>query len=230
MLIKAPLHVKLIGEAVGTAALCAVGLGSILGGALESSGLLAVAFAHGLAIAVMVTATGHTSGGYLNPAVTATMMATRNIGLRDGLAYIAAQLAGAVAGSALIMVTFGDRWTDTAASVTLGEGVSSGQGILLEALATFFLVFVVFAVAVDRDGAWFKLAGLPIGLAVTMNILMVGPLTGATTNPARWFGPNLLTGTWGDPATWIVGPLVGGLLAGFLYTYVYRPRKADVPT
>lgn len=225
MVIRTPLHVKLIGEFVGTAALCAIGLGAVLNvGPGSPAGLLLVAFAHGLAIAIMVTATGHTSGGHLNPAVTLATIVTKQKEWLEGLWYIAAQLAGGVAGAALIKGAFGDRWVDEVASVALADGVSIGEGILLEALATFFLVFVVFAVAVDRDGAWFKIAGLPIGLTVTADILMIGPLTGGAMNPARWFAPNLLTGSWDDVAAWLIGPSLGAVLAGVLYIYVFRPR------
>lgn len=231
MLIRRPLYATLVAEFIGTFTLCAVGIGTILTPGVanldQPQDLLAIAFAHGLAIAVMVTAMGHTSGAHFNPAVTVAAMATRLMGWVTGVWYILAQLLGAVAGAAVIRIAYGEGWNDAAASVTLTKGVSMGQGIMLEALATFFLVWVIFAVAVDRDGAWVRLAGWPIGFTVLMDILMIGPLTGGAMNPARWFGPNLLTGQWDNIATWIAGPLIGGLVAGFLYMLVMRPRLHD---
>lgn len=223
MLAKPPLPVRLAAEFVGVFALCAVGVGTILNGSADLTG---IAFAHGLTIAVMVTAIGHVSGGHLNPAVTLSMLATGRQRLGDAMAYIVAQCAGGIAGAAIIKASYGDLWNDKTASVAL-HGVTLGEGILLEALTTFFLVWVVFAVAVDRDGAFFKIAGLPIGFTIVLDILMVGPLTGATMNPARWLGPNVITGEYADAAAWIVGPIVGGLIAGLAYMYVIRPRLPE---
>ena len=90
------------------------------------------------------------------------------------------------------------------------------------------LVWTVFAVAVDLDGAYVKLAGLPIGLAVAVGILTIGPVTGAALNPARWFGPALLTSSWDDALVWTLGPILGGLLAGATYLYGIKPRLAGV--
>lgn len=218
------LHSKLIAEFVGTLTLCAIGVGSILAGA----DLLGVALAHGLAIATMVTAIGHISGGHLNPAVTAAMIAFKKIAPVQGLMYIIAQLLGGVAGAGLIMWLFdgaaGIKPFEPTATVGLTDGVSSVHGMLLEALATMLLVWVVYGVAVDSDGAFSKVAGLPIGFVVTMDILMIGPLTGATMNPARWFGPNLLLGAWDNAWVWIVGPVLGALVGGGLYLFGLRPR------
>ena len=219
-----PLHSKLLAEFVGTFALCAVGIGAIVHG---QGDLLSVALAHGLAIAVMVSAVGHVSGAHFNPAVSIAMVATRQMSIGDCGAFIGAQLAGAVAGAAAVKVAFGDLWTDKLATVALASDVSLGRGLLMEVIATFFLVWVIFAVAVDRDGAFFKIAGLPIGFTVSMGILMIGPLTGAALNPARWFGPNLLTGEFSDLLVWTAGPIIGGLLAGFAYMYGIRPRLPE---
>jgi MIP family channel proteins len=189
--------------------------------------LLATALAHGLAIGIGVTAIGHVSGGHLNPAITIAMVVMRQKGLVEGLAYIAAQLAGAVVGTLLIMWGFDLNGSDLVGSVpALKDGLAVGNGILLEAVATLLHGWVVFAVAVDRDGAWFKVAGLPIGFAVTAGILMIGSGTGAALNPARWFGPALVTTTWDNAAVWIVGPIVGAALAGAAYLYGIKPRLA----
>lgn len=223
-----PLTARLLAEFVGTAALCAMGIGAILGlgsAADSAATLVAVALVHGLAIAVMVTAVGHVSGGHFNPAVSFAALVTRNQTPRDFVAYVLAQLAGAVAGSFLVKGAYGDRWSDQLANVALAKDVGIGQGILLEAIATFFLVWVVFGVAIDPKGAWAGVSGLPIGLVIVADILMIGPLTGGTMNPARWFGPNVLAGEFADLTAWIIGPLLGGAVAGLLYTYVIRARE-----
>lgn len=229
------LYSKLIAEFVGTMTLCAVGVGSVVVaagiGLPSTGGLLAIAFAHGLAIAVMVTAVGHVSGGHFNPAVTTAMMALRQIKPVAGLAYILVQLAGGVAGSFVVMQAFNDSKIfdrfDPVATVQLTSGMGPFTGIMLEAFTTFLLVWVIFAVAVDRDGAFFKVAGMPIGFTIVMDILMIGPLTGGTMNPARWFGPNVLNGAWDNAIVWIAGPVIGALIAGFLYMYGIKPRTAD---
>ncbi|MCW2926229.1 MAG: hypothetical protein JWM86_197 [Thermoleophilia bacterium] len=214
---------KLLCEFVGTFFLVAVGVAVILNG----GDLLAVAFAHGLVIAIMVSAVGHVSGAHFNPAVSAAMLALRQMPPAEAVAYIVTQLAAGVLGSLLVVVGF-DIDADKLAGTTpqLAQGLGGGQGLLLEVAGTFLLVWVIFAVAVDRDGAFFKVAGLPIGLAITSGILMVGPMTGAAFNPARWFGPALVSGTWDDAWVWIVGPLVGAVLAGAAYLYGVKPRLA----
>ncbi|MCW2920966.1 MAG: hypothetical protein JWL76_840 [Thermoleophilia bacterium] len=214
---------KLLAEFIATMLFVAVGLGVFVNG----GDLLAVALAHGLAIAVGVTAIGHVSGGHLNPAVSVTMVVLRQMSPVEGLAYVVAQLAGGFVGALLIMWGFDGEGKDLAGSVpALADGLGVGNGILLEAVATFLLVWVVFAVAVDRDGAWFKVAGMPIGFAVTSGILMIGTGTGAALNPARWFAPALVSNSWDDAAVYIVGPIVGAVLAGAAYLYGIKPRLA----
>lgn len=214
---------KLLAEFVGTFILLVAGLGA----ALSGGGLIEIAFAHGLAIAIGVTAVAHVSGAHLNPVVTAVMPIFRQQSWGEAAAYIAAQLGGAVVGTLLIMWGWGLDRSDLAATTPgLKDGLGVGNGILLEAIATFVLVWVIYAVAVDRDGAFFKVAGLPIGFAVTVGIFAIGPATGAALNPARWFGPAIVSGTWDDAVVWIVGPLAGALVGAGAYLYGIRPRLA----
>jgi MIP family channel proteins len=231
MLTIPALHSRALAEFVGTATLITAGCGAAVV-SHGSADLITIAFAHGLAILCMVTAIGHISGGHLNPAVTVAALVNRKIEPLNALVYIVAQLLGGVVGAAIVKVAYSDKLTSSKALdgtvPNLLNGTSVGQGVLLEAVASFFLVWVVFAVAIDKDGAWFKVAGLPIGLVIVMDILMIGPATGAAMNPARWFGPALVYNQWNDPIVYIAGPLIGGIVAGVLYIYGIRPRLTDV--
>ena len=192
-----------------------------------SLGLLGIAVAHGLAIGIMVSAVGHISGGHLNPAVTIGFWVTRKISTFDALFYWVAQLAGAAAAAYLLRaVVPEDTWRLVALGTpALARDFTRINGIILEGVMTFFLVFVVFATAADERGAFGKIAGFAIGLAVTMDILMGGPLTGAAMNPARSFGPALAARQWVNHGVYWVGPLAGGVLAGWLYDTLFL-RKA----
>ena len=215
---------KLVAEFVGTFALIFFGAGSICADQLLRSanqgglGLLGIAVAHGLAIGIMVSAVGHISGGHLNPAVTIGLWVTRKIGTIDAAFYWVAQLAGGAAAAYLLRVLVPE---DTWRLVWLGTPMlardfTRTNAMILEGVMTFFLVFVVFATAVDERGAFGKIAGFAIGLVVTMDILMGGPLTGAAMNPARSFGPALAAHQWSNHGVYWVGPLAGGVLAGWL--------------
>jgi len=149
-------------------------------------------------------------------------------------AYVAAQLVGATAGAALIVAAFGGDAVDVGTGVTtVADDVTYAQGIVAEAIGTFLLVTAVMALAVDSraPAGW---AGFMIGLSVAAAILVIGPLTGASLNPARTFGPLLVTTIgggdteWGDLPLYIVGPLAGGALAAFAYDMVVRPRAVEV--
>ncbi|MBC7645037.1 MAG: aquaporin [Thermoleophilia bacterium] len=225
------LAAKLLAEFVGTFALIAVGVGAVLfaSGGSPATDLLGVALAHGLVIGVMVTAVGHVSGGHFNPAVSAAMIAMRKMTLLEGGMYIVVQLVGGVLGALFVKGMFPDKFGfDKYATVSLTSGLSPTNGMLLEAFCTFLLIWVIFAVAVDRDGAFGAVAGLPIGFTIALDILMIGPLTGGTMNPARWFGPNLVNGVWTDAWVWIVGPVLGALLAAAAYQFVVLGNDEEV--
>jgi len=221
-----------VAEFVATFALVFIGAGAVI---VYSSGqldLVGVALAHGLVLAVMVSITGHISGGLVNPAVTIALWAAGKIGTQRGAVLIVAQLLGAVAGALLVRYVVGAASFDagSAGAPTLAAGVAVGTGVVLEAILTFFLVFAVFGTAVDDKGPWNKTAGFTIGLVIAFDILAFGPLTGAAMNPARWFGPALVGGLWDDALVWIVGPIAGGIIAGVLYTTVLlRGREPATP-
>ncbi len=223
-----PLSRRCIAEFVGTLALIFVGAGSILSDRVTGGGvsLVGIALAHGLTIAVMASAFGHISGGHLNPAVTLGAWVARKISAGDALAYWISQLAGGAAGAALLALIF-DPATRQAASLGtpgLGAGFTATQGLAFEIVATFFLVLVVCATAIDPRGAFTVVSGLPIGFVVLFDILAGGPVSGAAMNPARAFGPALVGGFWANHWIYWVGPLVGGAIAGLLYSGLYLKR------
>jgi aquaporin Z len=216
-----------VAEFVATFALIFVGAGAVILSASGELDLTGVALAHGLVLAVMVSVIGHISGGLVNPAVTIALWSAGRIGTRRGAALIVAQLLGAVVGAVLVRFVVGADAFDAGAAgaPTLRADVAVGKGIVLEAILTFFLVFVVFGTAIDDRGPWNRTAGFTIGLVIAFDILAFGPLTGAAMNPARWFGPALVGGLWDDPLVWIVGPIAGGILAGVLYAWVFLRGK-----
>jgi MIP family channel proteins len=216
-------------EFIGAFTLVFIGAGAIMVG---SGGLIGVAVAHGLAIALMVTALGHISGGHFNPAVTLGFVVTRRIRLPLACVYWLMQLAGAIAASLLLWWIFPKEAITPArlGAPLLHPSVGSGAGMVMEAIMAFFLVLAYFATAVDDRGAFKAVAGFGIGLVVTMDMLAGGPLTGAAMNPARAFGPDLVYRVW-ETDTWIyyVGPCVGAVIAALLYEHLFLRRPVTPP-
>ncbi len=216
---------NLVAEAIGVFMLCFVGIMAIYNLGEAESGLIGIALAHGLAIMVMVAALGHVSGGHFNPAITLGLLLGGHISVPLAAMYWVSQLLGGLlAGWAVAAVLDSDVVAN--GTPALADGVGVGAGILLEALATFFLVLVVFGTAVDKRAPT-SVYPVAIGLSITAGILAIGPLTGAALNPARWFGPALVSGSWSDALVWVVGPLVGGVLAWVVHDYVIRPTAAE---
>ena len=220
----APLH-RAVAEFVGTFALVFVGVGAIVSG----SGLVGVALAHGLVIAVMASAVGHISGGHFNPAVTLGFLVTRRMDAALAGIYLATQLAAAVVAALALRAVFPEQANLDNGVPALNNAVGAGAGVLAEAILTFFLVWVIFATAADPRGAFKSIAGLAIGLTITFDILAGGPLTGAAMNPARWFGPALVQGQWDDFWLYLVGPIAGATAAALLYDWLYLRPLAPVP-
>jgi len=221
---------KAIGEGVGAFTLIFIGAGA---GILSGSNLLLVAFAHGLAIGVMVSALGRISGGHFNPAVTLGALVGRQISGRLAAVYWAAQLVGAlIAALALFAIFPSSVWQPshlgTPALGTFPENAGAVPpltGIVVEGILTFLLVTVIYGTAIDPKGTFNAVGGFAIGLTITIDILMGGPLTGAAMNPARWFGPAVVSQFFDNWYVYWIGPFFGAIVAGLLYSRVFLDRN-----
>jgi MIP family channel proteins len=217
-----------IAEFVGTFALVFIGGGAIMMASHTNNpaGLLSVALAHGLILALMVSATMNVSGGQLNPAVTIGLLVARRITPNLAVIHIVAQLAGALVAAFALKATM----PSVLFAATNGGGqalsldITQTQGILLEAIATFFLMFVIYGTAIYAEAP--KIGGLAIGLTIAADILAIGPLTGASMNPARSFGPAIASGSYGGLiVVYFVGPILGAIVAAMLWEYGILGKK-----
>jgi glycerol uptake facilitator protein len=235
---------KLTAEAIGTAILVFIGAGSVpltlfLTGKnpFGSAELSTISFCFAFAIFAAVYSVGHISGCHINPAVTIALLATRKIDSTTAIGYIGAQLVGAFAGAALILVILSgnDPVTLGLGAVDVNAKAGIGIGFLAEVIGTAILVFTVFGAAVDgRAPSGF--AGIIIGFIVYGIIILVGPITGAALNPARQIGPEILQLIIGAKTNlgallpvYVAGPIVGGLVGAFLYQFIGHTAPATVP-
>ena len=214
------LSARLTAEFIGTFALIFIGAGA---GALVLAELVGVAFAHGLVVATFASGYGPISGCHINPAVTVSVLVAKQISPRDAGLYIVVQLLGGILGGLLLRFVLGGAETGLGATV-LVQNLSIGDasisvtplaGLVVETILTFFLANAVLNTAVAGRGG--NVAPLAIGLTLTFCILMGGPLTGASLNPARTIGPAIAAGIFSDIWLYIVGPVLGGILAALLY-------------
>jgi len=219
-----------LAELLGTFALVFFGAGSVASKYFPEAtyGIFGVAVAHGLVMAVMVTALLGISGGHLNPAITLGLVAVRRTDIRSGVAYIVAQLVGAVLAALMIKVVYPTGVVRPIAlgTPTIANTLTLNQAMVIEGIMAFFLVSAVFGTCINPAAP--RLGGLGIGLALMADILVGGPLTGAAVNPARAFGPALVSGQWVGHIVYWVGPIVGGLLAALLWEYVLLREEKRV--
>jgi aquaporin TIP len=216
-----------IAETLGTFALVFIGTAVIASKFYPDAnfGILGIAVAHAIVLSVMVTATMSISGGHLNPAVTIGLLVTRRVDLRTAGAYVVAQLIGAILASLLVKGVYPAGVTRPIALGTpaIANNIVFGQAVTIEAILTFFLVSAVFGTCVNPDAP--KVGGFGVGLVLLFDILVGGPLTGSAVNPARAFGPALVSGQWVGQVVYWVGPILGGVVAALLWEHVLLPKR-----
>jgi glycerol uptake facilitator protein len=237
--VTADLGRRLLAELVGTGLLVIFGAGALVAalevgnGRLDYAGLGIVGLSFALVIGAVVYMFGTTSGAHINPAVTFSLAVVGRFPWGEVVPYAAAQLAGALAGGVLVNVIFGSHASDLNVSggTVVGAGFTHTQAVVAEGLGTFLLLATIMALAVDRR-APAGFAGLVIGLSVACEIMVIGPISGGSVNPARTFGPYLATEIFGGSTPWsqfwiyVAGPLVGGALAALAYDLIAQPEQA----
>ncbi len=216
----------LIAEFIGVFMLTFIGGGAMIvnGYTSNSLGINGVAAAHGLALAIAVTATMSISGGHINPAITIGLWSVGRIDAKKAGLYVVAQLLGAVVAARLLKAltpAMAGQYQQYGA-LKLATDTSAVGGMLIEAILTFFLAFAVMGTAVDPAAP--KVGGFGIGLTLWMCVLAGGPLTGAAVNPARAFGPALIANYWTAQAVYWIGPIVGGIVALQVYERVMMKK------
>jgi MIP family channel proteins len=205
-------------EGLAAFALVFAGCGAIVTDASYDGalGTVGIGLVFGLIIMVMIYATGHLSGAHINPAVTIAFTLTRHFGVRDAAAYIAAQLAGATAGALVLLAVWPDKPAALGATV---PSVATGSALVYEVILTAILMFVIIAVATDTRAVG-AAAAIAIGATVGLDAIFGGPVTGASMNPARSFGPALAAGEWHDFWIYVVGPVAGAAAGAFAYQLI----------
>ena len=213
-------------EGFAAFALVFAGCGAIVANAHSHGdlGTVGIALVFGLVIMVMVYATGHLSGAHITPAVTVAFTVTRHFPARDAVIYVAAQLAGATAGALLLLAVWTGQPAELGATL---PSVGTGSALLYETVLTAFLMFVIMAVATDTRAVG-AAAAIAIGGTVGLDALFGGPVTGASMNPARSFGPALASGEWTSFWIYVVGPVVGAAAGAMAYQLVRGAEPAEV--
>lgn len=223
-----------IAELVGTFFLVFV-IGTVIslyvavGGQTQfGSDWVVVGLTQGLVLFFLIQVLGGVSGAHLNPAVTGAALFLRRIDPVDAVVYVLAQLSGGVLGALLVKGLLQDEGLAANYGAPDVSPLLGGdfQGAIVEGIGAFMIVLAVVAVALNSR-AWRDWAPLTIGLTFTFSVFIFGPLTGGSFNPARWFGPALVSGDYGGTWPYIVGPLVGGLLAAAFYRFVLLPGETD---
>ena len=214
-------------EGLATFALVFAGCGAIVANSVYEGavGTVGIGLVFGLIILVMVYATGHLSGAHINPAVTIAFTLSRHFPAREAVAYVAAQLGGAIAGALVLLMVWPEQPAQLGATVPT---VGVGSALVYEVILTAILMFVIMAVATDTRAVG-QAAAIAIGATVGLDAIFGGPVTGASMNPARSLGPALAAGEWSDFWIYLAGPLVGAALGALAYQLVRGEASAVTP-
>ncbi|ESN96555.1 hypothetical protein HELRODRAFT_68110 [Helobdella robusta] len=204
-------------EFVGTMLLVIFGCGSCAYEAIP----LAIALSFGLSVSTVVWAIAHVSGGHINPAVTMGFLATRKMSFIKAFMYVVSQMSGAIIGAVILNSLYPESTFKGLCTPTPKTGTSAIVTFTVEFLVTFLLVFVVFATCDGQRKGFAGSGPLAIGLSVTVGHLMGMNLTGAGTNPARVFGPAVISGTFDRHWAYWIGPMAAGAVAGFIYDFLF---------
>jgi glycerol uptake facilitator protein len=226
---------KYLAELLGTFALVFVGAGCVCAdyylvqSGSQGFGLLGIAIAFGFVVVAVAYSLGYVSGAHINPAVTISMVVTKRMKAGVGVMYIFSQVAGATFAGYLLKILFPEALASVfLGTCVLGSSVSVTQAIVMEAVITFLLVFVVFATVIDKRAAP-ALAGLAIGFVVLFGVMVGGAISGGSMNPARVFGPAIASGHFANHYVWWIGPIIGGVFAGFTYDLFFAEKKKQLP-
>jgi aquaporin Z len=216
-----------VAEALGTFGLVFFGAGAVIANVFPGAnyGLLGIALVHAIVLSVMVSATMNISGGHLNPAVTISLLVARRTDAQSAIAYIIAQLIGAVLAALALKMLLPSQVVRGAlvGTPSIASTITVGRAVAIEALLTFFLVSAVFGTAVSPEAP--KIGGFGIGLVLFFDIMVGGPLTGAVMNPARAFGPSVVSGAWTGHIYYWIGPVLGGVVAAILWDKLLLPKR-----
>ena len=215
----------LVAEFLGTFYLCFAGIAAILSSTSAvggGAGLVGIALAHGLALSIAVSAFGGISGAHFNPAVTLGFLVTRRIGASLAARYIVVQLFAASVAAAACQALFpGAAVAEAHLGIPLPAPWASTSIVLCaEFILTFLLMTSIFGTAIDDRGRAVKIGGFGIGLTVAFDILAGGPVTGASMNPARSFGPAFVSGYWQGHWMYWVAPIAGACAAALVYQHI----------
>ncbi len=222
---------KYLSELLGTFALVFVGSGCVCAdyylvkSGSQGFGLMGIAVAFGFVVVAIVYSLGYISGAHINPAVTISMVISRRMKADVGLMYIISQITGATFAGYLLKLLFPDALSSVfLGTCVLGSNVTVMQAIIMEAVITFLLVFVVYATVIDKR-ATPALSGLAIGFVVLFGVMVGGTISGGSMNPARVFGPAIASGHFENHSVWWIGPVIGGVFAGLCYDILFKEKK-----
>ncbi|MHC4268100.1 MAG: MIP/aquaporin family protein [Planctomycetota bacterium] len=225
---------KYLSELLGTFALVFVGSGCVCADyylvktGSQGFGLMGIAVAFGFVVVAVVYSLGYISGAHINPAVTISMIVTKRMKANIGLMYIISQITGAAFAGYLLKLLFPEALSSVfLGTCVLGSNVTVIQAVIMEAVITFLLVFVVYATVIDKR-ATPALSGLAIGFVVLFGVMVGGTISGGAMNPARVFGPAIASGHFANHYVWWIGPVIGGVFAGFCYDMFFSEKTKKV--